>query len=256
MIKSTDAPPGRACEMARPLGDGMLAVTPGRRICTANTAAEHILGAADCLASVDGRLVALRPADDRRLGDAVSGLLEGRTMPGTSPWLALPLARRSGRPDFLLLMSRGAGSCVSCATLGGIGPPQHIVVVIHDFDARPPMPMRLLQQCFGLTAAEARLAVQLAGGCNPEQAARAFGVSITTIRTHLRSIYRKTATSSQVHLAQRMAAAWAAASIATAMAASPSAFSVGDSFSRMRRGTSQQLHAQLGPAPLRHALTQ
>lgn len=233
----------------------MLVVSPGRRICNANTAAEHILDAADALVSADGRLVALRPVDDRRLGDAVRGLLDGQAMPAGSPCLALPLARRSGRPDYLLLLSRGADSCAACSSFDAIGACPHIVVVIHDFDARPPMPTHLLQQCFGLTAAEARLAVQLAGGCSPEQATTVLGVSISTIRTHLRSIYRKTATSGQVHLAQRMAAAWAAASVATAMAASPSALPAGDSFSRMRRGTSQPRPAQFAPAPMRQALT-
>lgn len=256
MIKSPDAVPGRAVERARPPGDGMLVVSAGRRICAANTAAEHILDAADSLISVGGRLVALKPVDDRRLGDAVSGLIEGRNMPDGSPCLALPLARRSGRPDYLLLLSRGADSCGACSSQGDVGPTRHIFVVIHDFDARLSMPMHFLQQCFGLTPAEARLTVQLAGGCTPEQAARAFSVSITTIRTHLRSIYRKTATSGQVHLAQRMAAAWAAASVATAMAASPSALPAGDSFSRMRRGTSQPRPAQFAPAPMRQALTQ
>jgi DNA-binding CsgD family transcriptional regulator len=53
---------------------------------------------------------------------------------------------------------------------------------------------------YGLTPAEGRLAALLAGGKHIESAADLLGVSIHTVRTHLKHIFSKTETSSQSDL--------------------------------------------------------
>ena len=53
---------------------------------------------------------------------------------------------------------------------------------------------------FGFTAAEARLAVRLAQGETPAQAADALSISLSTARTHLGAIFRKTGTRRQSEL--------------------------------------------------------
>jgi DNA-binding CsgD family transcriptional regulator len=53
---------------------------------------------------------------------------------------------------------------------------------------------------FGLTKAEARLAVALTDGRSPAQAAKDFDVKLTTIRSQLQQIFAKTGTSRQVEL--------------------------------------------------------
>lgn len=62
-----------------------------------------------------------------------------------------------------------------------------------------PRPARL-RAAFGLTKAEARLAVALADGCSPAEAARDFEVKLTTVRTQLQQIFAKTGTSRQAEL--------------------------------------------------------
>jgi len=256
MNAPAQARPWRAHSTALPTGEGLLVVTPARLILSANAAAEHAIGAADALVAVDGRLAALRPPDDRRLQEAVDTLLDGRATRSGAAFVGLSLARRSGRADYLLLMAR-SGSCGGPGRrIDGAEPEPHIVVVIRDFDAQPALPMHLLQQCFGLTAAEARLAARLAGGCSPEQAASAFGVSLTTIRAHLRSIYRKTGTTGQVQFAQRTAAVWTATSVAAATAAWSAAFPVADSFNRTRRRTSQTDAGRFAAAAMAPRLSQ
>jgi DNA-binding CsgD family transcriptional regulator len=59
----------------------------------------------------------------------------------------------------------------------------------------------VLQQAFGLTAAEAVLAAQIAMGKNISTIATEGGRSRETLRSRLKSIFEKTGTSRQAELA-------------------------------------------------------
>ena len=62
------------------------------------------------------------------------------------------------------------------------------------------LPWRRVALCYGLTPAEAKLAVQLANGGSLEEAAEYLGISIHTARTHLKAIFAKTGTRRQSEL--------------------------------------------------------
>ena len=62
------------------------------------------------------------------------------------------------------------------------------------------LPWRRVAICYGLTQAEAKLAVQLAGGVSLEEAAEHLGVSIHTARTHLKAVFAKTSARRQPEL--------------------------------------------------------
>jgi DNA-binding CsgD family transcriptional regulator len=68
----------------------------------------------------------------------------------------------------------------------------------HEF-ARLPEVARLRAQ-FGLTKAEARLALRLAEGVSLTNAAHAFNVKLTTIRSQLQQVFAKTGTARQTEL--------------------------------------------------------
>ncbi len=72
---------------------------------------------------------------------------------------------------------------------------------------RAPRPARpdLLRLTFGLTRAEAALALRLLAGHGLPSAAAELGVSHSTARTHLRAIFRKTGTNRQAELARLLA---------------------------------------------------
>lgn len=57
-----------------------------------------------------------------------------------------------------------------------------------------------LQQCFGLTPAEAAFAVEIAKGDGKPAAAERRGISFATARTHLSNIFEKTGTHRQAEL--------------------------------------------------------
>ena len=68
-----------------------------------------------------------------------------------------------------------------------------------------------LRTVFGLTAAEARVAVELLDGQSPREVAAKLGVSFHTVRNQLQSLYNKTTTSRQSALVLSLAAARAGA---------------------------------------------
>lgn len=74
-----------------------------------------------------------------------------------------------------------------------------VVATAVSASAAVPSPS-ILSGLFDLTPAEAKLAAALAGGLSLEQAAAESGIQITTARTHLDRIFRKTGTSRQGQL--------------------------------------------------------
>lgn len=187
-VPSEAAPPGAA-----PAGEGLLLVAANRQICRRNAAAARLLDCADALADRAGRLIAVRPADDARLGRAIEALLHDGARPGRPVAMGLP--RRSGLADYVLLL-----------TIQGDRPPAHLLVAIHDFAALPTPSAALLQQCFGLTPVQATVASLVAAGAAPTQVAQRLGVSLSTVRTHLRGVFRRTSCTGQVDLARRLTA--------------------------------------------------
>ncbi len=79
--------------------------------------------------------------------------------------------------------------------------PGYFVVVLADFDGRPQPNPETLRRIFGLTGAEAKLAIRIPFGETPAEIARDLGVSVATIRCQLASIFSKTQTRRQTELA-------------------------------------------------------
>jgi DNA-binding CsgD family transcriptional regulator len=74
------------------------------------------------------------------------------------------------------------------------------VVVLIDPDERPQPQEAHVRTAFGLSPAEARLAVRLASGERLEHAAEALGVTYETARTELKRVFAKTEVSRQSEL--------------------------------------------------------
>ena len=70
---------------------------------------------------------------------------------------------------------------------------------MRDPEAASPTALSL-QGLFGLTAAEAAVAVALAQGRAAEDLAGRLGVSLNTVRTHIKNVLAKTGTSRQAQL--------------------------------------------------------
>jgi DNA-binding CsgD family transcriptional regulator len=156
----------------------------------ANAHATAILNRRDALLLYDDRVRAVRGADN----DTLQNLLEQALDPsGSSGSMLLP--RRGGGRDYLIVvvpqarhhekLSRGATA---------------VSMIVVDPEGLQEPTADWLQLLFGLTAAEARLALRLFAGRTLGEASAELGTSLATLRVHLAHIFRKTRTSRQVEL--------------------------------------------------------
>ena len=104
---------------------------------------------------------------------------------------------RPGRADLRLLVTPVHPD----TTDSGLFPARaHAAVFIVDVEAFVDIDEALLASLLGLTAAEARVAAATAQGLSPAEQARLFNVSVHTARSQLKSVFRKTGTTSQSQL--------------------------------------------------------
>ncbi len=164
------------------------------RILDRDRIADGLLKQADGVASRNG-LISL---DDRnaagRLQDAIRKIAEADRQ-GRSIVEAIRVERPSGKRDF--------GLIVKPAPHPTYLDDQHIpaiVVFISDPDRHTAMAPAALGKLFGLTPAEAALAVLLADGLTLDEAVLELRIARNTGRAHLRSIFSKTGVTRQTML--------------------------------------------------------
>jgi DNA-binding CsgD family transcriptional regulator len=95
--------------------------------------------------------------------------------------------QRDDRRDLILQKTQVSSSCC--------------LILLIDLDSGPRPRPEVLQRMFGLTSAEANLAIQISSGASPTEIARANRVSIATVRSQLASVFSKTETGRQLELA-------------------------------------------------------
>lgn len=104
---------------------------------------------------------------------------------------------RPGQPDLRLLVMPVHPD----ATDNPLFPSRAFAAVfIVDVESEVHIDQPLLAQLLGLTTAETRTAAAVARGMNPTEMARYFNLSVHTARSQLKSVFRKTGTSSQSQL--------------------------------------------------------
>jgi DNA-binding CsgD family transcriptional regulator/PAS domain-containing protein len=179
-----------------PLADdlpmGLVLLDAGGRVLQANAAASRIAARADAL-SLGASLEALRPVDQ----DALSAVIAGALRPSVPPSApsTIRLVRRWGGPDYVL-------TAIPLPPGGGLFAPWRpaVCVTVVDPAATAASAGALLREAFGLTQAEARLAILIAEGETVARAADALGIAQPTARTHLAAAFRKTGTRRQAEL--------------------------------------------------------
>ena len=81
----------------------------------------------------------------------------------------------------------------------------HTVLILVDLDSTPLPRASVLQRMFGLTPAEAKLAIEIASGQTPAEIAAENLVSMATVRSQLASVLAKTQTRRQAELVALLA---------------------------------------------------
>jgi len=176
-------------ETSERLAIGALMVNEEGAILFKNTVADRLLAQNDGLLAQNGLLRCMNTDDDRALRALLRDTL---TVREGENGRALKIRRSEGEHCWSLLL-RPAGAQVALGenTAGAV------MVLIRDAGAKPAVSGAMLTELFGLTRAEAALAVLLVQGRSLDEAAVALGISRYTARAQLAAIFAKTDTHRQ-----------------------------------------------------------
>ncbi|MEZ5532658.1 MAG: helix-turn-helix transcriptional regulator [Steroidobacteraceae bacterium] len=159
-----------------------------------NRIADEVLAEKDGIRISQGRLHAEFPAEDRELQRLIKAAL---AQPGAAPVVPQPMSvtRVSGRASL--------GVLVRPVPPGEWPDDRHrptAVAFIRDPGRKSQLSLEMVRHLFGLTGAEAALALLLANGYTLDEAAVELKIRKNTIRAHLRSIFAKTGVRRQTTL--------------------------------------------------------
>jgi DNA-binding CsgD family transcriptional regulator len=171
----------------------MLLLDRRGRIVHASAQAERLLREADGLSADAAGLRAATTGLSARLAALIARAAGAGNKPGVSG--ALCLRRPSGKPDLALV----AVPLRPRTTCPGEQKAAVVLQITDPLDRTTP-DRALLVEAFGLTQAEAGLAVDLLSGRSVSEVATCSGRSVATVRTHLASVLAKTETTRQSDL--------------------------------------------------------
>src|SRR5262249_27152619 len=139
------------------------------------------------------------PADAQRLDALVAAATRGDAVVRTMS-LPHPHDGRLFAVQITSLRSRDLDR------LGDLGLRDAAAMVIIRDPAQPmEIPLAWIMDAYGLTPAEARVALAAASGATIPEAAHSLNISPNTVKTHLRRVFSKTSTSRQAELARLVA---------------------------------------------------
>lgn len=158
-----------------------------------NRSATALLERADGLLIRNRKLRACRGSETARLDALTSGLATIGTLPGVVAGGAVLISRLASAP-----------LTVTVAPLPVPATPlthqASSIVFIHDPEQEVQLPRALLEEGYGLTPAEAQLALSLVKGYSLQEVADLGGVTHNTVRSQLKNIFLKTGVQRQAQL--------------------------------------------------------
>jgi DNA-binding CsgD family transcriptional regulator len=183
-----------AC-IAETLRVGVLLLDECGRPLFANRRARSILAERDGLELKRQAVRGVVPREAAQLRRAVAEAALG----GPEAGAVLFLSRASGRSPLHVLVNNLRPS----PTLASFPAGTALLFVI-DAEEGCPISEGSLRRRYGMTPAEARVAARIGRGARPAEIARALGLCISTVRTHLQHVLDKTGTHHQSDLVRCM----------------------------------------------------
>ena len=174
---------------------GALLLDRRGRVVRMNAKAEAMMGVG--IAVRGGTLTATGRECDGALQNLIGSVIARGTLYEAEPVGGVALARPGAAP----LLVHGAPVARSAADLFQQA---RAILTIDDPDARQAPHAQILRQVFGLTGAEAAIAIALANGSDIEEIARMRGVSVGTLRNQVKTVFAKTDTSRQAELVAKL----------------------------------------------------
>lgn len=180
------------------LDQGVLFVDGDAGVIFANTAAEATLMAGEGLRQADGALQGGSAAETGALRGAITACAQKGLAPGLGHSIAL--SRGPGRAALIVRVAPAPGDFPRW--IGGRLPVAVLTVGDPERDIAPPS--EDLRSRFGLTRAQAELALEMLKGDGIQAAADRMSISRATARTHLARIFEKTGTQRQAELVRAL----------------------------------------------------
>ncbi|HEV7915002.1 MAG TPA: helix-turn-helix transcriptional regulator, partial [Albitalea sp.] len=186
-------------QIARSAGFSVFGLDAVGRVVHVNRHAERLLREADSLVAPGGRLSATSLGDAAALHGAIAAATP-RSVPQS---LAIGASHAAAPMCFVTVAGVPPGTALS-RLLGHAS----VLVTARRRDQKSAVSPEQLAQLFGLTPAESSVTLALVDGKTPAEYAKDAGLSMPTVRTHLRAVFDKTQTRRQaetVRLLQHLA---------------------------------------------------
>lgn len=179
---------------------GVVVVAGEHLVTNLNSAAERILRAEDGLAIRSGRIAATTAHADQELHCAVQDALVAERLT-VRTGRSLTCVRPSGKRPYIIHVQPPFPR-------NGDEPrrqPMALLLII-DPEDEPEPDTALLRRLYGLTNAEADVAIRVMHGADPREIAQGLSISVPTVRTHLQHAFDKTDTHRQAELVRLLLA--------------------------------------------------
>jgi DNA-binding CsgD family transcriptional regulator len=180
------------------LSAAVVIVDCGGQVTFLNKAAARIIAAKDGITLIRNSLQTAVLNEGQAFQTLIMSALKSRWTPGVPPGGVMRVSRPSGRLPYEVLISPISGGTLDLGPSGAA-----VGVFLHDPEARADAPLQWLRRLYSLTEAEALVMHALMGGETLAEIAVKFGKRVETVRTQLKSIFRKTGTESQSELVRR-----------------------------------------------------
>jgi DNA-binding CsgD family transcriptional regulator/PAS domain-containing protein len=176
------------------LATGIMLVDTEMRILHANRAAANLLDANEGLGYASGRLSARWPTANTAIQTAVARAAQGDLAMGRAGF-SLPVPRDGQAAAILHVLP-----IPHSQPRRELAPRAAAAIFVAAADAPPSAPVDALAALYDLSRAEAMTLEQIGAGRSPSEAAARLGVSVSTVKSHLVRVFRKTGTSRQPEL--------------------------------------------------------
>lgn len=185
-------------EVIDALRHGVAIIGTERAIVHLNSAAAQILKSGDGLCIRSGRIEAVRASTNEQLQSSITEALVGQRC-GARSGDSLACSRPSGKRPYVIHL-------LPLATPADNPSAAKALALIIDPEQEPEPPKMLIRRLFGLTNAEADVALRVMRGDGLKPISADLALSRATVNTHLQHIFDKTGTHRQAELVRLLLA--------------------------------------------------
>jgi DNA-binding CsgD family transcriptional regulator len=179
------------------LSDGVVIIDRGASVLFANVAARGL--EAEGAMRLRQPITTSSPSHSQRLAELIKLALTG------APGGTLSFPRNAEGQLLTILVSSIRSKDFGRLSDAGLQNPAVLLFIIDPANRRS-IPLGQIMDAYGLTPAEARVALAASSGNTVGETAKLLNLSPNTIKTHLRHVFAKTATARQAELAGLIAA--------------------------------------------------